>query len=256
MKTVTRHRTAVPPLHRADAAQSGLAVRRVLHARSSTWCSSPRCCKTSPASGGSRPAVSSSSSCPGSWPCWPSPAARAPASAPSSSCSRGSSSGSGSPRPAGSPSCSGPSSPGLVMMTVFDAVVVAVGVRASGSTSTGLGLAVLTVLLVAARHHDGRLLDRHGAGHQGDQQLRRHHQRHQPARSCCWPGCSCPSRSGPLWLRVLAHLNPLYYLVVAARVPGRRPPRHPAVWQAFAVLVPLCVLVLAWATRVFRQAVA
>jgi hypothetical protein len=29
-----------------------------------------------------------------------------------------------------------------------------------------------------------------------------------------------------------------------------------AVWQAFAVLVPLCLLVLAWATRVFRTAVA
>ena len=28
------------------------------------------------------------------------------------------------------------------------------------------------------------------------------------------------------------------------------------VWQAFAVLVPLCALVLAWATRVFRRAVA
>ncbi len=30
----------------------------------------------------------------------------------------------------------------------------------------------------------------------------------------------------------------------------------PAVWQAFAVLVPLCGLALTWATRVFRQAVA
>jgi ABC-type multidrug transport system permease subunit len=30
----------------------------------------------------------------------------------------------------------------------------------------------------------------------------------------------------------------------------------PAVWQAFAVLVPLCALVVAWATRVFRKAVA
>jgi len=30
----------------------------------------------------------------------------------------------------------------------------------------------------------------------------------------------------------------------------------PAVWQAFAVLAPLCALVLIWATRVFRRAVA
>jgi hypothetical protein len=28
------------------------------------------------------------------------------------------------------------------------------------------------------------------------------------------------------------------------------------VWQAFAVTVPLCALVLAWATNVFRKAVA
>jgi hypothetical protein len=29
-----------------------------------------------------------------------------------------------------------------------------------------------------------------------------------------------------------------------------------AVWQAFAVLVPLCTVVLAWSTAVFRKAVA
>jgi hypothetical protein len=30
----------------------------------------------------------------------------------------------------------------------------------------------------------------------------------------------------------------------------------PAVWQAFAVLMPLCAVVVAWATGVFRTAVA
>jgi ABC-2 type transport system permease protein len=61
---------------------------------------------------------------------------------------------------------------------------------------------------------------------------------------------------GPLWMRILAHLNPLYYLVEAARVLASGSFHGPHVWQAFAVLVPLCALVLAWATNVFRRAVA
>jgi len=65
-----------------------------------------------------------------------------------------------------------------------------------------------------------------------------------------------PISLGPAWMRVLAHFNPLYYLVSASRVLAAGTLTGPAVWQAFAVLVPLCALVLAWATRVFRRAVA
>ena len=57
-------------------------------------------------------------------------------------------------------------------------------------------------------------------------------------------------------MRVLAHFNPLYYLVESARVLADGTLTGTAVWQAFAVLVPLCALVLTWATRVFRKAVA
>jgi hypothetical protein len=57
-------------------------------------------------------------------------------------------------------------------------------------------------------------------------------------------------------MRVLAHFNPLYYLVEAARVLSGGTLTSTAVWQAFAVLVPRCALVLTWATRVFRKAVA
>ena len=39
-------------------------------------------------------------------------------------------------------------------------------------------------------------------------------------------GVLLPISLGPLWLRVLAHLNPLYYLVVRLAVPGGRPHRH------------------------------
>jgi ABC-2 type transport system permease protein len=57
-------------------------------------------------------------------------------------------------------------------------------------------------------------------------------------------------------MRVIAHFNPLYYLVQASRVLAAGTLTSAAVWQAFAVLVPLCALVLAWATSVFRRAVA
>jgi ABC-2 type transport system permease protein len=69
-------------------------------------------------------------------------------------------------------------------------------------------------------------------------------------------GVLLPISIGPEWMRVLAHFNPLYYLVAASRVLAGGHFSSPHVWQAFAVLVPLCALVAAWATRVFRQAVA
>ena len=69
-------------------------------------------------------------------------------------------------------------------------------------------------------------------------------------------GVLLPISLGPAWLRVLAHFNPLYYLVVASRSLSAGDLATSATWQAFAVLVPLCVAALAWATRVFRRAVA
>ena len=55
---------------------------------------------------------------------------------------------------------------------------------------------------------------------------------------------------------VLAHFNPLYYLVSASRALALDVFSGGALWQAFAVLTPLCALSLAWATRVYRRAVA
>ena len=59
-------------------------------------------------------------------------------------------------------------------------------------------------------------------------------------------GVLLPISLGPDWMRVLAHVNPLYYAVTVRPGPGGR---HlygaPAVWQAFAVLVPLCAVVRA-----------
>jgi ABC-2 type transport system permease protein len=69
-------------------------------------------------------------------------------------------------------------------------------------------------------------------------------------------GVLLPISFGPEWMRVLAHFNPLYYLVVAARSLSHGTFSGGPVWQAFAVLVPLCALALAWATRVYRRAVS
>jgi ABC-2 type transport system permease protein len=69
-------------------------------------------------------------------------------------------------------------------------------------------------------------------------------------------GVLLPISLGPTWLRVLAHFDPLYYLVAAARSLSAGTLATSATWQAFAVLVPLAGLTLAWAARVFRRAVA
>lgn len=69
-------------------------------------------------------------------------------------------------------------------------------------------------------------------------------------------GVLLPISIGPLWMRVLAHFNPLYYLVAAARVLAAGSFGGPHIWQAFAVLVPLTMLTVAWATRVVRRAVS
>jgi ABC-2 type transport system permease protein len=69
-------------------------------------------------------------------------------------------------------------------------------------------------------------------------------------------GVLLPVSLGPTWMRVLAHVNPLYYAVEGARALSAGAFGSAAVWQAFAVLVPLCSVVVAWATSVFRRAVA
>ncbi len=69
-------------------------------------------------------------------------------------------------------------------------------------------------------------------------------------------GVLLPISLGPAWMRVLAHFNPLYYTVAAARALAAGPLTGAAVWQAFAVLVPLCAAVLYWATSVVRTAVS
>jgi ABC-2 type transport system permease protein len=148
----------------------------------------------------------------------------------------------------------GPILAGMVMMLVFDAVVVAVG-AGFGFTIHWAGLAVLAVLLgllmiiLAASSIATALLTK---------QIRSFA---AIANGINLPvlllaGVLLPISLGPAWIRVLAHFNPLYYLVDAARVLASGTLSGTAVWQAAAVLVPLCALVLTWATSVTRKAVS
>lgn len=142
----------------------------------------------------------------------------------------------------------------MVMMFVFDAAVVAVG-AGFGFSVHWLGLAVLAVLLglvmtimaafsiataLAAKEISGFAAIVNGIN----------------LPVLLLAGILLPISLGPLWMRVLAHFNPLYYLVQASRVLAGGTLTGAAVWQAFAVLAPLCAVVLAWATSVFRKAVA
>lgn len=69
-------------------------------------------------------------------------------------------------------------------------------------------------------------------------------------------GVLLPLSLGPKWLQVIAHLNPLYYAVEAARVLAGGTIDGPEVFKAFAVIIPLTVLTLFWATGVYRKAIA
>jgi ABC-2 type transport system permease protein len=68
-------------------------------------------------------------------------------------------------------------------------------------------------------------------------------------------GVLLPISLAPSWVRIMAHFNPLYYAVQASRVLASGTLSGPEVWQAFAVLVPLCALVITWATRVIRDVI-
>ena len=148
----------------------------------------------------------------------------------------------------------GPILASMLMMLVFDAAVVAIAFG-FGFSVHWAGLGVLVVLLgllmvtVAAWSIATALVTKEISGFAAI------------ANGINLPilllaGVLLPISLGPAWMRVLAHFNPLYYLVQASRVLAAGTLSGTAVWQAFAVLVPLCALILAWATQVFRRAVA
>jgi ABC-2 type transport system permease protein len=69
-------------------------------------------------------------------------------------------------------------------------------------------------------------------------------------------GVLLPLSLAPNWMVVIAHFNPLYYIVEANRVLAAGNIWNTTVGLAFLVLIPLTVITVWWATRVYRKAVA
>lgn len=69
-------------------------------------------------------------------------------------------------------------------------------------------------------------------------------------------GFLLPMSLAPGWLQVVAHIDPVYYVVEAGRRLIAGAPGQGMVWEAFAVVVPLTGIVLAWAAASYRRAVA
>jgi ABC-2 type transport system permease protein len=69
-------------------------------------------------------------------------------------------------------------------------------------------------------------------------------------------GVLLPLTLAPTWERILAHINPLYYVVEADRLLAQGNIINGTVGLAFLVMVILTGITLWWATRVFRKAVA
>jgi len=150
----------------------------------------------------------------------------------------------------------GPIVTNVAAMFVFDALLVGVGIGFGFGFSFHLGLlvvAVLAALLAATVSAFSMALALRSKGEiQGFAAV---------VNGLNLPvlllaGVLLPLSVGPLWLRVLGHFDPLYYLVAAARTLAQGNLAAASTWQAFAVLVPLCAISVTWATRTYRNAVA
>jgi ABC-2 type transport system permease protein len=69
-------------------------------------------------------------------------------------------------------------------------------------------------------------------------------------------GVLLPMSLAPGWLLFIAHLNPVYYVVEAARQLTAGHILQVKVGEAYLVMVPLTSAVMAWATRAYGRAIA
>jgi len=69
-------------------------------------------------------------------------------------------------------------------------------------------------------------------------------------------GMLLPMELAPTWLQVVAHFNPVYYIVEAGRVLVAGHVFDVKVGEAYLFMVPLAILTVWWATRAFRKAIA
>jgi ABC-2 type transport system permease protein len=69
-------------------------------------------------------------------------------------------------------------------------------------------------------------------------------------------GVLLPLTLAPTWMRVVAHFNPLYYVVEADRLLAQGNIVNGTVGLAFLVMILLAGVTLWWSTRIYRKAVA
>lgn len=66
-------------------------------------------------------------------------------------------------------------------------------------------------------------------------------------------GTLLPMSLAPTWLKIIAHLNPVYYVVEASRALALGNLASSHVYFAFLVLVPFALITVCWATHVFKK---
>lgn len=68
-------------------------------------------------------------------------------------------------------------------------------------------------------------------------------------------GTLLPISLAPGWLRVIAHFNPVYYVVEASRALAIGDFGSSSILYAFLILITFATLTMGWATNIFRKAV-
>jgi ABC-2 type transport system permease protein len=69
-------------------------------------------------------------------------------------------------------------------------------------------------------------------------------------------GMLLPMVLAPAWLQVIAHFNPAFYAVEAGRLLVAGHVFRAQVGEAFLFMVPMTVIVVAWATKAFNNALS
>ena len=68
-------------------------------------------------------------------------------------------------------------------------------------------------------------------------------------------GMTLPMSLAPDWLKIVAHFNPVYYVVEATRHLAMGNYSNSMVMYAFMIMIVICALTMTWATRIFSKAV-
>ena len=142
----------------------------------------------------------------------------------------------------------------VVMMYIFDAILLVVG-GLFGFHIHPAGLAVLAILLALLEVTTAAFFSATSLRAKGDINGFAAIANGLNLPVLLLGGVLLPLSLGPLWLRDLGHVDPLYYVASAARVLAAGQLSSHLVWHAFLILVPLCALVLIWATRVLRRVI-